>query len=130
MMVVVNRRTRRRERKLKDAEEARIRFRFGLLADEALREHSFDDLGFQVVDVQVLPALDGSPGGMSAFLIFPTAQAAQAAREPGKSAQLLQRARDVLAASGFPADALAGFDLAYTSLPEIEAAGGRFAYFR
>jgi hypothetical protein len=105
-------------------------FRFGVLAGRVLRDHPFDALGHAVVDVEVVPALDGSPADMWAWLIFRTPDEAHAASAPATAERLEACARALLAAAGFPAEALKSFRLAFTSQPEIDAAGGRFAFFR
>jgi len=89
-----------------------------------------DDLGHPVDDVEVLPALDGSPENMTAWLIFSGRAAARSAARPGNWRSLQVRAHSLLKARGFPAHALGSFTLRYTSWPEIERGGGRFHFFR
>jgi hypothetical protein len=101
-----------------------------MLAVETLRDGVFDDLGYPVADVEVVPNLDGSPENMWAWLIFEDPEVAQTAGQPDSSVRLEERARVALASRGFPVDALPSFHLRYTSLPEIEAGGGRFSFFR
>jgi hypothetical protein len=52
------------------------------------------------------------------------------AGRPDVSTGFEERARTVLAAQGFPDNAVSTFRLGYTSWTEIEAGGGRFYYFR
>jgi hypothetical protein len=129
-MEPMNRRARKRARQQREADEARERFRFGLLAAEVLRGGGFADLGVAVVDVEVIPRLDGDPRDMFAWLIFATVKEATAAAGPASKVALLGRACRLLGERGFPAEALATFDIGCTSLPEIEAGGGRFSFFR
>ena len=103
-------------------------FRFGRLVAEALTAEAFKDSGHRVVDREVIPPFDGSPEDMWVCLISSTAEEAQAAREEAPA--LEERARAVLATRGYPAEALPSFRLYFTSVPEIEAGGGRFYYFR
>jgi hypothetical protein len=105
-------------------------WRFGLLAGRTLRDHAFDDLGYPIVDVEVIPPFDGSPEDMWVWLIFATPEMAASASEPDTSSILEERARELLAAREYPADALPSLRLRYTSSPEIEAGGGRFYFFR
>jgi hypothetical protein len=125
----LNKRARKRLRQEREAAEAAEHFRFGLLADDVLKRGSaFDDVGFTVADVEVMPHFDGRPEDMFAWLIFATREEAEAAKRA--TARLEARARALLAEGGFPAEALASFGLGYTSQPEIEAGGGRFYFFR
>jgi hypothetical protein len=126
----LNRRARKRERQKAEAASAEERFQFGLLAKEVLRQPIFADLGFLQSDVEVIPAFDGSPENMSGWLIFETRDQADLAKEPQAAVALLRRAQDRLVDSGFPVGAAATFKLAATSIPEIEAGGGRFHFFR
>ncbi|MEU4476161.1 hypothetical protein [Micromonospora sp. NPDC023888] len=103
-------------------------FRIGRLVAEALTAEAFKDSGHHVVDLEVIPSFDGSSEEMRAWLIFSMVEEAQAAREEAPA--LEERARAVLAKRGYPAEALPSFRLYFTSVPEIEAGGGRFYYFR
>lgn len=106
-------------------------FRYGLLAAETLRDPgAFSDLGHAVADVEVIPHFDGRPDDMVAWLIFRTRDEAQTAKAPSATKLLDARAHDLLAARGFPSDALASFRLGFTSQPEIDEGGGRFCFFR
>jgi hypothetical protein len=107
------------------SESPEEQFRFGVLAGRVLRDHAFDALGHAVVDVEIVPALDGSPADMRAWLIFRTPDEAHAASAPSAAERLEAHARALLGGAGFPEDALPSFRLAFTSLPEIDAAGGR-----
>ncbi|MFI6240033.1 hypothetical protein ACIBEF_09175 [Micromonospora sp. NPDC050795] len=103
-------------------------FRFGRLVAEALTAEAFKDSGHRIVDLEVIPSFDGSSDEMCSWLIFSTVEEAQAAREEAPA--LEERARAVLAQRGYPTEALPSFRLSFTSVPEIEAGGGRFYYFR
>jgi hypothetical protein len=105
-------------------------WRFGTLAGQALRDHAFDDLGYPIVDVEVIPPFDASPADMWIWLIFETPEMAASAGESYTSAMLAERAKEVLVNRGYPANALSSLRLRYTSVPEIEAGGGRFSFFR
>jgi hypothetical protein len=76
----LNKRARKRLRQREEGEAAKRRFRYGLLAHETLRDHAFNDLGHSVVDVEVIPDLEGRPDDMWAWLIFETPEEAEAAR--------------------------------------------------
>jgi hypothetical protein len=67
---------------------------------------------------------------MLVWLIFATREMAASAGALDTSPKLEQRARAVLAAQGYPANALANLRLRYISAAEIEAGGGRFHFFR
>jgi hypothetical protein len=129
MQKPLNKRARKRLRQQRESTEAAERFRFGLLAAAVLRRgDAFEDIGFTVADVEVIPHFDGRPEDMFAWLIFSNREEAEAAKLA--SAQLEVRARALLAEGGFPADALPSFGLGYTSEPEIEQGGGGFSFFR
>jgi hypothetical protein len=101
-----------------------------MLVAEVLRRPLFADLGFEPVDVEVIPPLDGSPEDVFAWLIFESPDQAARAREPSTAAMLVERARNQIVLAGFPADAATSFGMDFTSTPDIEAGGGRFAFFR
>jgi len=89
-----------------------------------------EDLGLHVADAEVLPSLDGKPDGMAGWLIFADREEAKMAAMPDIASGVMSRLRKGLQANGFPKTAVPSFALRFTSQPEIEAAGGRFAYFR
>jgi hypothetical protein len=91
---------------------------------------TLEDLGLHVADAEILPSLDGKPEGMAGWLIFVDRQQAKKAAMPGIASIVMSRLRKDLQANGFPGAALPSFALRFTSQPEVEAAGGRFAYFR
>jgi hypothetical protein len=104
-------------------------WKWGLLAARTLRTSAaFRPLGLEVVDVEVLPALNRAPDRMAAWLIFDTAAEASAAKLRRDEVQA--HSRDLLASAGFPREALRSFTVDFTSGPEIDAAGGWFAFFR
>jgi hypothetical protein len=105
-------------------------YRYGTLAGTAIRHGRFDDLGFQVADVEVIPDLTGAPEGMFIWFIFGTTEEADRAKRPDDAGRLIERARTELNAAGFPVEALPTVEFDSTSLPEIEAGGGRFYFFR
>ena len=108
---------------------SREHWHWGLLIGETLRTPgAFAPLGLQVVDVEVIPDFTGSPDRMSAWLIFdspPEASAAQA-----RTDEVRTFAAGLLALAGYPDAAWRSFRIFYTSVPEIEAGGGRFRFFR
>ena len=108
---------------------SREQWRWGLLVGVTLRmPGAFAPLGLRVVDVEVIPDFGGSPNRMSAWLIFdsrPEASAAEARTE-----EVRAFAAGLLATAGYSGAALPSFKTLYTSLPEIQAGGGRFAFFR
>jgi len=129
-MPTPNKRSRKRAAQAEARAEAGERFRYGLLAVETLRTLDLQNMDLQVVDAEVFPSLDGSPEGMSGWLIFPDRAQAKTAARPTAAAQIVSRLRQALVAKGFPQHAVPSFELKFTSLPEIDKAGGRFAFFR
>jgi hypothetical protein len=73
--------------------------------------------------------IPGDMQGAGAWLIFKTKAEADDAARPAKAAVLERRARELLAASEYPADAVPAFWLKFTSIPEVEHYGGSFAFF-
>jgi len=55
---------------------------------------------------------------------------AEASAAKARSDEIQTFARGLLGAAGFPISALGSFATYVTSKPEIDAAGGRFAFFR
>lgn len=125
-----NKRSRKRARQAEDADEARHRFRYASLASDALRKISLKELGLSVVDVEILPDLSGAPDGMCGYLIFESRAEVKRAQRPGAASTLESKVRSGLADAGFPSSAIASFEIRTTSLPDIEAGGGRFHFFR
>jgi hypothetical protein len=109
--------------------EAKERFRWGsLVVDCALRLRGDRALP-GIVDVEVIPPLDGSPHNILAWFICAT----RAEVAPFRAATLsaaTSRLRGTLLAAGLPAAAASSLRTDITSLEDIEAGGGRFAYFR
>lgn len=104
-------------------------FHFAQIALEALRRaKAFEGLVAQPSDAEVIPNFSGRPERTEAWLIF------ESPREADDAAAHLDafrmRASDLLADAGFPKDALGTFVLRTTSIHEIEARGGRRAFFR
>jgi hypothetical protein len=126
----MNKRARKRARQQQEAEEAEERFRFALLAGQVLRGGGLADLCGQVVDVEIIPQFNGDPENMFAWLIFATTEDAAAAMQPETKPKIEERVHALLSEDGFPVEAVASFRIGYTSLPEIEAGGGRFLFFR
>ena len=85
-------------------------------------------LGLRVVDVEVIPDLAGATEPVEAWLILATADEAKAARQ--RIGELRHSAVLLLTEAGYPAADLRSFGLNVTCVPEIEARGGRFAFFR
>jgi hypothetical protein len=104
-------------------------WRWGLLVGSTLRApEAFRPLGLEVVDVEVIPNFSGAADRIAAWLIFESMAEASAAK--ARSDEIQTFARGLLAAAGFPIAALGSFATYVTSKPEIDAAGGRFAFFR
>jgi hypothetical protein len=125
-----NKRSRKRARQAEEADQARHRFRYALLAGATIRAISQKELGMTIVDVEILPQLSGDPDGMCGWLIFASQAEARLARAPAKAATLESKIRAALVGDGFPISSVGSFEVRYTSVPEIEAGGGRFAFFR
>src|SRR5450759_262719 len=114
-----NKRSKKRSRQAEEAEQARRRFRYGLLASSTFKGISLEELGLTVVDVEILPQLSGDPDGMCGWLIF--ASRAEAKRAHAQSAKIGARVRAALVDDGFPSSSVGSFEIRYTSLPEIES---------
>jgi hypothetical protein len=125
-----NRRSRKRERQDEEAAGAKLRFAAPLLAHATLAKLQLEKLGLAVQDVEIVPQLSGAPEDMFGWLIFATRRDADGARSPRAAEKILSKVRHDLAQAGFPAQAIATFQIGLTSTPEIEAGGGRFAFFR
>jgi hypothetical protein len=105
------------------------KWRWSLLVASTLRRPAaYQPLGLEVVDVEVIPNFSGSPDRIQAWFIFGTADEASAAAL--RRDVIAGHAQRLLASAGFPPEALRSLSIDFTSNPEIEAAGGRFAYFR
>ena len=76
-----------------------------------------------------MPQLSGSPDDMFGWLIFASRAEATKAGSPRTADEILAKVRTALVDAGFP-EAIASFGIGFTSLPEIEADGGRFYFFR
>lgn len=105
-------------------------FRWGKLvaecAQELLRSQSWSAT---IVDVEVIPPFDGSPDGI--FVWFICARRADVPVHRAKSLpQATSRLRELLTAAGFPASGYSSLQSDFTSVEDIDAAGGRFNYFR
>ena len=129
-MMQPNKRSRKRARQAEEEEEARHRFRYASLAGDALRKISLEELGLSIVDVEILPDLTGDPNGMCGYLIFASRAEMRLARKPGTARPIESKIRSALTGAGFPSAAVASFQVKTTSLPEINAVGGRFNFFR
>ena len=126
----LNKRSRKRARQAEEVAAARHRFRYASLAAEALRGISLGELGLSIVDVEIFPELTGDPNGMCRYLIFASRAEVKRAQEAGAARSIQAKARAALTAAGFPVTAIGSFEVRTTSLPEIEAGGGRFNFFR
>ena len=71
----------------------------------------------------------GDMQGAGAWLIFNTKTEAVDAARPASADMLERRARELLATSEYPADAVPAFWLKFTSIPEVEYYGGRLTFF-
>jgi hypothetical protein len=110
--------------------EARDRFRFALLAGTTIRAISLETLGLSITDVEIIPDFNGTPDGMFGWLIFASRKEAKLARSPRVAAKILAKVRAALVDAGFLQHSAGSFQIGFTSLPEIEAGGGRFGFFR
>ncbi|WP_214108244.1 hypothetical protein [Acrocarpospora catenulata] len=126
----LNKRARKRLRQQREAEEAEIHFAHMIFLSEQLEADGFDGLELRPVDLQIIGPFDGSPDDVSVWLIFDTAEQAEQVRTPAVLAEYLDHARAVLRRAGYPQSGVDTLGMAATSLPEIEAGGGRFFYFR
>ena len=125
-----NKRSRKRARQAEAGAQARYRFRNALQAGATVRSISLEELGLTIVDVEILPQFSGDPDGMCAWLIFASRAEARRARAPAKVPKIESKIRTALVDNGFPSSSVGSFEVRYTSVPEIEAGGGRFAFFR
>ena len=82
--------------------------------------------GLPFVDQEVLPSLDGSPGGIAAWFICENHAAKERFDLQASTDALKNRLRD----AGFPQGAIDTMWTGVTSQTEIEAGGGRFYFFR
>jgi hypothetical protein len=80
------------------------------------------------VDFEVLPHFDGRPDDM--FVWFFCALRTEVAPFRARLVRVTQDLREVLLKRDFPAQAAATLKIDVTSMEDIEAGGGRFAYFR
>jgi hypothetical protein len=125
-----NKRSRKRTRQAKEAEQARHHFQYASLASATLKKISLDVVGVTIVDVEIVPQFSGAPDGMCGWLIFASRNEAKRARAPSTATKIESKARSALVEAGFPPSSVGSFEVRYTSLPEIEAGGGRFYFFR
>jgi hypothetical protein len=125
-----NKRSRKRARQAEEVGQARYRFRYALRAGAAIMGISLEEVGLTIVDVEILPQLSGDPDGMCGWLIFVSRAEATRARAPAKARKIESKVRAALVDDGFPTSSVGSFEVRYTSVPEIEAGGGRFAFFR
>ena len=67
---------------------------------------------------------------MCGYLIFASSADMKRARKPGAARSIESKIRSTLANAGFSSTGIGSFEIRTTSLPEIEAGGGRFDFFR
>ena len=74
------------------------------------------------------PELQREPQGLFCWFILGTEREKLTAKS--RASEIEAEARRLLAQVGFPAVAIPSFKFGYTCQPEIDAGGGRFAFFR
>jgi hypothetical protein len=123
-------RSNRRARKRLRQEQALAEYWYVDVGENALRDGPWEDLGVSPIEVHMSGPLNpGDMEGSGAWLVFNTKAEAKDASRPTAAAALECRARELLAASEYPAQAVPEFWLKFTSRPEIEHYGGEFAFF-
>jgi hypothetical protein len=80
-------------------------------------------------DFEVIPPLDGSPGGIAVWFICDTRSARDQFRECSLSSARVEVIHE-MEKSGFSAEAASSLWCDVTSQEDIEIGGGRFAFFR
>ncbi|GIH22738.1 hypothetical protein Aph01nite_10480 [Acrocarpospora phusangensis] len=121
----------RRRRRGEEEQRAREeKFWAGLTVLRVLRDDEFEGLPCLPVDFHVLPHFDGRVEDIAVWLIFATTAESDQVREPAETARYLAHVQVLLRRVHFPEEGVATLGLYPTSLPEIEAAGGKFHYFR
>jgi hypothetical protein len=91
---------------------------------------SLEEIDLSIVDVQIVSQFGEDPNGMFGYLIFASRAEMRRARKPGATRTIEAKVRAALACAGFPSEAIPIFQVKTTSLPEIDAGGGRFNFFR
>jgi hypothetical protein len=82
--------------------------------------------GFPFVDQEVIPNLDGSPNGISAWFICEH----RSARERFDVEAARKALSDKLRVADFPRSGVETLQTAVTSQAEVQAGAGRFYFFR
>jgi hypothetical protein len=100
------------------------KFKWASLVVDCMKQLNAE--GFCFVDQEVIPNLDGTPDGMSAWFICEHAYA-RAKFDVHAAAEAL---KNKLRAAGFPQAAVGTLRTLVTSQTEIQAGGGRFYFFR
>lgn len=111
---------------MKNAED---HFRWGVLVVDCARRLREDRAMPGIVDAEVIPPFDGSPDGIFVWFIC-TTRAEVAPFRANALTSSTSKLREALLSAGFPAAAVSSVRTDVTSLEDIEAGGGRFAYFR
>jgi len=125
----MNKRERKRQRQAEELKQAEETFKWPLLAKKTFAApDAFKDLGVSIVDVELIPNFNGSPEGLFCWFILGTEREKLTAKS--RASEIEAEARRLLAQVGFPAVAIPSFKFGYTCQPEIDAGGGRFAFFR
>jgi len=119
----------KKQRKALEQKRLEEAFKWPSLAQSTLSApDAFSRIGLATSGAEIIPNFDGSPEGLFCWIILPGASEKSTAR--ARSAEIEVEARRLLAEAGFPETALPSLRFDYTSRPEIDAAGGRFAFFR
>jgi hypothetical protein len=100
------------------------KFRWGMLVIDCMKQLRAEGLPF--VDQEVIPSFDGDPTRIVAWFICETYPAKERFDLQASTAALRDKMRD----AGFSQDAIETLRTSVTSQTEIQAGGGRFAFFR
>jgi hypothetical protein len=100
------------------------KFKWALLVVDCMKQLRAE--GFLFVDQEVVPNFDGTPNEMSAWFICEH----YAAREKFDAEAATVALKDKLRSAGFPQGGVETLRTRVTSQTEIQAAGGRFYFFR
>ena len=100
------------------------RFRWGSLVIYCMKQLRAEGLDF--VDQEVIPSFDRDPNGTFAWFICENDKTKEGFDLRASTIALKRKMQD----AGFPKDAIETLRTGVTSRTEIQARGGRFAFFR